>query len=212
MTDIKKCLMDLNNIVIINVTRDYFYNLNLESDNDSYYFMPSELKGELILNEPHVKSIFDKLCEIAKFYSNKLIIIAFEEYFFSEYIALDLEEFNIISNACKNFTLNYKNCILFINLLHQIDIKEKKDIENNIQIYSNIIGSKIVGKNFWKVTSISNLLPKGHNIFFRNCTYVYMLGKILYNQKKSTYSNEVKFPGKYDIGFFEMKEINHDLT
>ena len=124
---------------------------------------------------------------------------------------MNLNLFNYTINLCKKFTNNHQNSLLFVNLLHAIEINNFNDLEKNIKTYSNAIGSKIEGKIFWKPPSIINLLVDNSQIFFRNCTYVFMLGKELYYHKKSSYSSEILKKINYDIGFFEKYEINSNL-
>lgn len=42
MNKIKDLLKDTKNFVIINVTRDYFFNLEKKPSKNNYYFMPFE--------------------------------------------------------------------------------------------------------------------------------------------------------------------------
>jgi len=212
MNKIKELLKNPTKSIIINVTRDYFFSLTKKESNSNSYFIPIEAKSNLILNESHIKDIFNKLGEIIDKLPDKLIVIVFEEYFFSEGSPMKPEEFKNISNICQNFTSIYANTLLFVNLLHIIDTNDIKIIENNIKTYSNTIVSKIQGKIFWNVSSLDNLLPDFPKNYFRNCTYIYMFGKILYQHKKSSYFSEITTRMKYDIGFFEMNEINPNLN
>lgn len=75
---------DKQNFIIINVTRDYFYILK-QKDSDSGYFSPYEIYSYLILKKTHIEIIFKKLGEIIlQNNPNKLIVVVFEEYFFSK--------------------------------------------------------------------------------------------------------------------------------
>lgn len=122
-----------------------------------------------------------------------------------------MDEFDDISKICVNFTSKYKNCLLFINLLHKLLLTDSSNIKQNINIYSNIIASRIGSQTFWKVSK-KKLIPFDKSVeFVRSCTYVYMVGKNLYYHKKSTYCNEVKNKSNYDIGFFNIDEIKKDL-
>lgn len=211
MNKIKDLLKDSKNLVIINVTRDYFFNLEQKPSINNYYFMPYEIKLDLLLTKTHIDNIFIKLDETIKNFSKKLIVIVFQEYFFSENAPMNLDLFNYTFDLCKKFTTIHENSLLFVNLLHTLKISNSNDLENNIKTYSNAIGSKIEGRIFWKPPNIINLLPNNLPQFFRNCTYVFMFGKELYYHKKSSYSNEISIKINYDIGFFEKDEINPNL-
>lgn len=213
MNRIKELLKNPNNFVIINVTHDYLYTLKKKSDEDSEYFMPYEIESRLFLKQTHIENIFKKLEEIVKIISNKIIIIVFEEYFFSKDFPMKEEEFENISKICEKFTFTYQNTILFVNLLHTITILENvSNIKENILTYSHNISSRIKSNTlFWNVSSNYDLLEKQSEVFVRNCTYIYILGKEFYSHKKSTYCNEYSNKINYDIGFFEKDEINKSL-
>lgn len=110
--------------------------------------MPFEVNSKLILNESHIKDIFNKIEEIIQKFQDKLVIIVFEEYFFSQNIPMTINQFNFISNACKQFTSIYHNCLLFVNLLHAVNINNIDIVKQNIKTYSNTIGSKKENKIF----------------------------------------------------------------
>ena len=62
--------------------------------------MPYEKKSELFLTQTHIKSIFIKLDETIKNFSEKLIVIVFEEYFFSENAPMNIDLFNYTIDLC----------------------------------------------------------------------------------------------------------------
>ena len=78
MNTIKDLLKDSKNLVIINVTRDYFFNLEQKPSINNYYFMPYEIKSDLLLTKTHIENIFIKLGETIKNFSKKLIVIVFQ--------------------------------------------------------------------------------------------------------------------------------------
>jgi hypothetical protein len=133
-------------------------------------------------------------------------------FFFRKKKKLKNEEFNCILEFCEKLTSNFKNCLLFVNLIHNIRLDNFKINEKNINIYLNPIGSKIGNKTFWRVSTKSNLLFEDSKNYIRNCTYVYMKGTQLYYHKKSSYFNEILNLQNYDIGFFEIDEINENLN
>ena len=61
---------------------------------------------------------------------------------------MTINQFNFISNACKQFTSIYHNCLLFVNLLHAVNINNIDIVKQNIKTYSNTIGSKKENKIF----------------------------------------------------------------
>ena len=210
---IKQFLKNPKNFVIINITRDYFFCLLQKGKLNNDYFIPYEIKREFLLNKTHIDIVFKKLNEIIQSITNNLlVIIVFQECFFSEKKTLKNEEFNCILEFCEKLTLNFKNCLLFVNLIHNIRLDNFKINEKNINIYLNPIGSKIGNKTFWRVSTKSNLLFEDSKNYIRNCTYVYMKGTQLYYHKKSSYFNEILNLQNYDIGFFEIDEINENLN
>lgn len=217
MNKVANLLKDPNNLMIINVTHDYLFKLKQKTNPNHEYFMPTEETSNLILNESNINDIFTRLSKIIDINKIKKSIIVFEEYFFSKGTPMSCEEFSKISKICENFTSKYENTILFVNLLHKInltnDVKEQEKINNLINLYSNDISSRREdNKTFWNISSYkSGLIIDQTNIYVRNCTYVYMKGKLLYYHKKSSYNYELLELINYDIGFFEEDIINKNL-
>ena len=212
MERVKNLLKDQKNYTIVTVTHDYLFTLRQKTIEDSDYFTPDEINSSLILDNNQINNIFDKLDKIVSNIPDKLVIIVFEEYFFSKNIPMNFKEIQEISGGCKKFTSKYQNSLLFINLLHYIQILDNfENIKDNIRTYSNTIVSRNSKTFIWDVSSLNLLKEESSNMFIRNCTYIYMFGKELYSHKKSTYCNEYEDINNYDIGFFEKDEINKEL-
>ena len=82
---IKQFLKNPKNFVIINITRDYFFCLLQKGKLNNDYFIPYEIKREFLLNKTHIDIVFKKLNEIIQSITNNLlVIIVFQECFFSE--------------------------------------------------------------------------------------------------------------------------------
>ena len=200
---IEKCIEE-KNYKIINVIKSINYQFEEKG---------TEADFEEEMNEADIKQVFNELKNTIK-NENDLLLIIFQEFFFSYHKVITDSNLDIISEECTKITGEKNNVILFINLCHEIS-KDKlpNNYENNLKTYIDPISDND-SKYIWKISSHSfdSLFNSDIDKFFSNETFVIMRKKLLYSYKKSSYYYELNKIGKYNyVMGFGQDEINIGL-
>ena len=202
---IKKCIEE-KNYKIINVIKSVNYQFTkFGAINDHF---------EEEMSEEDIKQVFIELKNVIK-NENDLILIVFQEFFFSYHKVINNYNTNIISEECEKITEENKNVILFINICHEIS-KEKlpNNYINNLKTYLEPITDND-SKDIWRISSHSfnSLFKNNRQLFFSNETFVIMRKNVLYSYKKSSYYYELINIENYNyVMGFGQDEINLQLN
>jgi hypothetical protein len=202
---IKKCIEE-KNYKIINVIKSVNYHFNKIGGIDDLF--------EEETNEEDIKKVFIELKNVIK-NENDLLLIVFQEFFFSYHKVIDESNKYIISEECKKITEENKNVIIFINLCHEIS-EEKLPINyiNKLKTYIEPITDND-SKDIWRISSdpFNSLFNDERKFFYSNETFVIMRKNVLYSYKKSSYYHELINTNNYNyVMGFGQDEINLQLS
>ena len=203
---IKKCIEE-KTYKIINVIKSVNYQFDK-------FGKIQEDDFEEEMNEEDIKRVFIELKNVIK-NENDLLLIIFQEFFFSYHKIINTSNMDIISEECHKITEENNNVIIFINLCHEISKEKVPDnYMNNLKTYIDPITDND-SKDIWRISSHSfnSLFKDNIDRFFSNETFVIMRKSLLYSYKKSSYYYELSKMDNYNylIGFGQ-DEINLKLS
>ena len=187
--DIKSKIKSNDDYYIINVTRPYYFFVNVE--NITNVRGPELSKETFLITNP--EEIMEKLNNVVNNYKDKLVFIIFNEYFFNEnYILKESECTNIITKF-NDLSQKFPNLFIFFNLLHYIKVENNKKMQliKDMSDYKSIVYNHITTFHWSIVKSQFGLNYNESFPWYCNNTFVSFRGKIILKRKKSSYCEEI---------------------
>ena len=163
------------------------------------------------LNKEQLCEIKDLLGKKLVNYSKRVILIIFSEYFFSREPISEIEKNEIIDlfNSLIQNDSGDNDILFLFNFLYKLDKELNQEEKADLKIYL----SEIIGEvSLFKLNLKDNLIRDDVDLWFTNESALSYNKKIIFTQKKQTYSDELsilKF--NFSLGFGGKKtELNID--
>lgn len=146
------------------------------------------------LDDKQISEIFQILNEILKKYNNRIILVIFSEYFFARKPLYEYETKKIMNLFYDLVAKNNNNEILYLmNFLYKISRTIKNEEKEELKIYLSRINAeaKLFDTN---PSSSTKLIRDETNLWFTNESFMVYNTKVIFSQKKQSYSEELKLP------------------
>ena len=173
--------------------------------NPNVIFNKYQRNPKLTIKKKLKKEQLDEIIELLRKklenYSKRVILILFNEYFFSREPITEIEKngiIDLISSQIQNDKGD--NDILFLlNFLYKLDEPLNPEEKDDLEIYLSKIKSDV---SLFNLNLKDNLIRDEKDIWFTNESALLYNKKIIFTQKKQTYSDELnilKF--NFSLGF-----------
>ena len=202
---------DIIIILISCKSNKYYFRINFQIPDDDSYIRNnlinlSDINYQEKLNEKQIKNIFKLLkSEIDKF-KKRVILIIFNEYFFSRCPISENKRNKIIDLLSEEVIGNENEILFLLNILYKLNKSLSNEKIEELKVYITDINSDV---NLFKSNHSSNkLVDDNINSWITNESILVYKKKIIFSQKKQVYCNEVcQLKNNFSLGFGD-KETN----